>query len=342
MKYIINNKFIYLVLSLNFLWVIIRQLCLHYYIPDIINNSIAISLVIRSILFFIFLLLFLKVKFNINKSYFKPRVFINIIVLFSSFCITLEYTTTVGVLTDFIILFILLYIVSLIVLLFIKKPTVATKHIVGNSEYQIKKVIQSYSQLYKTMLIVTILIFACDTLEFTIVFEENLNQEYFYKSHVFKNGIFVIITSLFLYLIHEKSRHYIERLKSQNQVIFSYTFVIFNLYFLLFHVFQFLVFKGSFYTLFQYIAITMVFIVFVWFYFRKGNQLKECGKSINHMAYSSLLYCTSGGLVLGGLIYLSQILNEVLYNSELYATLLISLGILLFLLNQKLSKYFSS
>jgi len=98
---------------------------------------------------------------------------------------------------------------------------------------------------------------------------------------------------------------------------------------------------------YNYVALTILFAGFLFLYFRKGNRLMKKGESITHMAFSSIIYCMSFGLILWSMyhklpFYILPFLNRYSSSSQQDITLHLSLGILLFLFNQKLSRFLSN
>jgi len=171
----------------------------------------------------------------------------------------------------------------------------------------------------------------------------------FYWKFIFWKSVLILIT-LLLYLGHEKFKKiFFTKVHSINQVIFTYTVLCFTIYFLLNYLIDLMIYGGLYYlnNSYNYVALTILFAGFLFLYFRKGNRLMKKGESITLMAFSSIIYCMSFGFILWSMyhklpFYILPFLNRYSNSSQQDITLHLSLGILLFLFNQKLSRFLSS
>lgn len=223
-----------------------------------------------------------------------------------------------------------------------------------SNEERLNKVRATYESLFNTALAALIVVSGIEIL-ISIIGEiispskpYNLNAEFIWKFVIWK--FVLILITLLLYLGHEKfKKYFLTKVHSFNQVIFTYTALCFTVYFLLNYQIDWMIYGVHPYLndSYNYVALTILFAGFLFLYFRKGNRLMKKEESITYMAFSAFIYCMSVGFILWSMYHklpyiILPFLNTYTNSSQQDITIHLSIGILLFLLNHKLSKFLSS
>jgi len=344
MKLKINFKILFLVLALTELWEIIHTINSAFQPSAIIVwiNSVEykIVLLMRVLLFLTFGILFLKAKEVVISNFVLPSILTKLTWFFMWFIVQIKWRFFIDFIDDFPIITIPINLLCLVPLFYTRKSSKVTEQI--SKEGTLETTRKTYENMLSTLLAATIFIF-CKELIFYIAPTVSNPKPYFTMDFVLVERKLVIIISLILFFGYEMlKRQKISRLLSLNQVVFGYTLVLFALYFFFYHVVEFITYRRISFSLFQYVSLTFIIGIFVWFYFRKGKQLITQDVCIVELAFSAFFYCISIGLILVGLTYLFQVINGSFYNSVLYISLQLFMGVFLFLFNQKLSKFLTN
>ncbi len=357
MKSKINFKILYLVLALYYLLPFVNYTSYYFQPYDETgleqSTPYIVYLFVYLFLFVVFTSLFLKSK---RQSYLLSNLtLIKLTLLFIWFgmLFTFPFINAIEIVELPVMIIYVVPLIVFLVPLFIKEKLrdFDKVNLQIPTKESLNQVKTNYEILFNTTLASIIVIAGIEILLFMI--QEIISppkvfifDAKFYWKFVFWNSVLILVASL-LHLGHEKYKKYIvSNVYSFNQINFTYTALCFIVYFLLNYIIDLMVYGGHSYlnNTYNYVALTILFAGFLFLYFRKGNRLMKKGESITHMAFSSIIYCMSFGLILWSMyhklpFYILPFLNRYSSSSQQDITLHLSLGILLFLFNQKLSRF---
>lgn len=360
MKSKINIKILYLVLAL-------------YYLLPFINYTISFFQPLdetgleKSTTFIVYLLINLTLVLVFGFLYYKTKkesyclsnlTLIKLTLLFIWFGMQITLTSiNVVKLEELIIIinYVLPLMIFLVPLFKIENPKdLDEAHLQISNQERLIQLWTTYEILFNTMLASIIIIDSIEILRTTIaeiISPQRLfsfDTKFFWKFISLK--FILIIVAFLIYLVHEKYKKYIvSNVYTFNQIIFTYTALCFFVYFFLNFLIDWIIYGLSPYLEepYNYVALTIFFAGFVFLYFRKGNRQMIKGESMTHMAFSSLIYCMSFGFILWSMYhklpyFIDRIFNSYGNTSQQNITIQLSIGIVLFLFNQKISKFLSN